>query len=200
MRILNTSIKIPTRTNDWRLMFLTSRLVLTIPLYAVVAVVTALISLSFFVLSQNFELFVNVILFGDLSLSDRILVLSRQYPFIGGVYPPLEGGLLVIIATMFGIDLALLAYHFREHGVSVRSGSGSGLGLVLGALGAGCAACGTVILAGLLSFFGVAGALTLLPFHGLEFSVLAVMVLLLSIYWVADGMRGGEIKGCPIDI
>jgi len=25
-------------------------------------------------------------------------------------------------------------------------------------------------------------------------------VLTLSIYWLAEGMRGGEINGCPVDI
>lgn len=63
---------------------------------------------------------------------------------------------------------------------------------------AGCAACGSAVLAGLLSLFGVAGAGTLLPLDGLEFSLLALVALVLSIYWVAEGMRGGEIRGCPV--
>jgi hypothetical protein len=41
---------------------------------------------------------------------------------------------------------------------------------------------------------------TLLPLEGQEFSVLAIVVVVLSIYWIADGMRGGEINGCPIDV
>lgn len=27
---------------------------------------------------------------------------------------------------------------------------------------------------------------------------LALVTLVLSIYWVGDGMRGGEIRGCPV--
>ena len=102
------------------------------------------------------------------------------------------------LAALTGVDVAMVVYHLRKNGLRVREGSGSAVGLVLGALGAGCAACGSAVLAGVLSLFGVAGAGTLLPLDGIEFSLLGVVVLLLSIFWVADGVRGGEIRGCPI--
>ena len=44
------------------------------------------------------------------------------------------------------------------------------------------------------------GVGTFFPPDGLEFALGAVVVLTLSIYWLADGMRGGEINGCPVDI
>jgi hypothetical protein len=50
-----------------------------------------------------------------------------------------------------------------------------------------------------LSLVGATGLLTLLPFEGQAFTVLAAAVLVLSMYWLADGMRGGEIRGCPVD-
>jgi hypothetical protein len=55
------------------------------------------------------------------------------------------------------------------------------------------------VLVGLLSLVGASGTV-LLPFDGLEFTALAVVALVLSSYWLADGMRGGEINGCPIDL
>ena len=67
-------------------------------------------------------------------------------------------------------------------------------------LGAGCAACGPAVLVGLLSLVGAAGLLTLLPFEGLELTALAALALVLSIFWIADGMRGGMIRGCPVDV
>jgi hypothetical protein len=27
-----------------------------------------------------------------------------------------------------------------------------------------------------------------------------VVVLILSLYWLADGMRGGTVAGCPVDV
>jgi hypothetical protein len=175
----------------------TARLVLAGPVYAALAVVTALLALSAFVLGQNLAL-AEFALTAPLGLGDRATILFGLYPFLGTNYGLVAEVLLVVIAALAGVDVAMVVYHFREHGVAVKEGSGSTVGLVLGALGAGCAACGSAVLAGLLSLFGVAGAATLLPFDGLEFSVLALVALVLSIYWVADGMRGGEIRGCPI--
>jgi hypothetical protein len=56
------------------------------------------------------------------------------------------------------------------------------------------------ILLGVLSLLGIPSAALLLPFDGLEFAALAAVVLVLSIHWLADGMRGGEIRGCPVDL
>ena len=50
-----------------------------------------------------------------------------------------------------------------------------------------------------MSLVGAGGVVTLLPLDGLEFAVLAVAVLVLSIYWVADGLQGGMIRGCPVE-
>lgn len=185
---------------DWRLIFRTSRLVLGIPRYAAVALVTGFLGLNLFVIFQNSTLFFDVVVGGSLPLGNRINVLLGLYPFVGTAYNALESVLLVTVATLFGVNFGLLAYHFREHGVSARESSGSAAGLVLGTLGAGCAACGTAVLAGILSVFGAAGLLTLLPLDGLEFTLLAVVLLILSIFWIARGMRGGKIRGCPIDL
>jgi len=37
------------------------------------------------------------------------------------------------------------------------------------------------------------------PLDGLEFALLALVVVTLSIYWLADGMHGGMVGGCPVD-
>ncbi|MEK6926237.1 MAG: hypothetical protein AABW50_03080 [Nanoarchaeota archaeon] len=53
-----------------------------------------------------------------------------------------------------------------------------GIGVFLGALIPGCAACGI----GLVSFLGLgAGFLTFLPYDGLELSILAILILGFSI-------------------
>ena len=108
--------------------------------------------------------------------------------------------MLVLAAALIGANVALAVYHLREHGLSVRRGSGSLGGVLLGTLGAGCAACGSALIAGLLGLVGAAGLLTLLPLDGLEFALLALLVVVLSTYWLAEGMRGGEINGCPVDV
>lgn len=193
------SIRLPTRGRDWRLMARTARLVLSVPLYAILAVVTALVALTVFVISQNIPLIQDVVIGGSLPLGARLQVLLGLYPFLGTSFPLEAELLLVAVGLLVGIDIAMVTYHLREHRVGARESGGSVIGVVLGTLGAGCAACGSVVLAGVLSLVGATGLLTLLPLDGLEFSLLALLALLLSIYWLADGMRGGEINGCPVD-
>ena len=177
----------------------TARLVLSIPTYAAVAVLAGAVGLTLFVLTQNLTVAVYA-LTGSLSIDARVTILLGLYPFLGSVYAPATGAVLLVLAGLIGVDVAMVVYHLREHGLSAREGTSGAVGLVLGTLGAGCAACGTAVLAGLLSLVGAAGAVTLLPLDGLELTLGAAVVVVLSIYWLADGMRGGEIAGCPVDV
>lgn len=194
------SLTVPTRKDDFRLMARTARLVLSVPAYAVLAVVAGFVGLNALVISQNMALFLDTVVTGNLPLGARLGILKGLYPFVSPSYPFAMSTFIVAVAGLFGVNLSMLAYHFKENGVSVREGSGSAVGLFLGVLGAGCAACGTAVLAGILSVFGVVGGLAFLPFDGIEFSVLAALTLLVSVYWIADGMRGGEVAGCPVDV
>ncbi|MFB6195002.1 MAG: hypothetical protein ABEI80_02440 [Haloplanus sp.] len=188
------TVRLPTRVDDWHRMARTAGLVLGGPAYAAVGVVAAAIALTGFVLSQNLPL-VGAVLAGRVPAS----VLPELYPFVGTSYGPLTGSVVVLVALLVGVDVAMVAYHVREHRLSAGGSGGSVVGVVLGTLGAGCAACGSAVVAGLLSLFGAAGLATLLPLEGLEFALLALVTLVLSIHWLADGMRGGEIRGCPVE-
>jgi hypothetical protein len=192
--------RLPTRRSDLRLVGRTLRLVLSIPAYAVFALFAAWLSLTLFALSQNLALTADLIVGGSLPLADRLVLVVEQYPFVGTTYGVVDGIALLVVVTLVGSNLALVAYHVREHDLSAAGSGGSAVGVLLGILGAGCAACGSAILLGVLSLFGASGLVLLLPLGGLELSLLAVVALLVSTYWLADGMRGGEIRGCPVTI
>ena len=194
------SVRLPTRADDWRLVGRTIRLVLGIPAYAAFALVAGLVGLSVFVVTQNLTLVGDVVVGGSLPLSNRLAVLAGLYPFLGTSFSVEAGFATLVVAALLGIDLALVAYHVREHGLSLESGGGSAVGAFLGVLGAGCAACGPAVLLAILSLVGATGVLTLLPFEGLELTAAAAIALVLSIFWIADGMRGGMIRGCPVDL
>ena len=193
-------VRLPTRPRDWQLMGRTARLVLTLPTYAVVAALASVASLTAFVVSLNVPVFLDLVVGGPLPLGSRLTVFGELYPFVGTNFTPAQGLLLVAVALLTGIDIAMATYHFREHGLDLQQGGAGAAGVVLGTLGAGCAACGSAVLLGLLSLVGVSTTLLFLPLDGLEFALGAVVVLTLSIYWLANGMRGGEINGCPVDI
>lgn len=195
-----TSIRLPTRARDWQFMGRTVRLVLGDPRYGILAGIASVGSLSVFVLSRNLQLVADIVVFGELPWASRLIVLVELYPLMGPAYSVPASVLLIATALLVGIDVALIAYHLREYGLALREGSGGVTGVVLGTLGAGCATCGTAVFAGLLSLAGAGGGLTLLPLDGLEFTFAALVVLVLSIYWLADGFRGGTIRGCPVDI
>jgi hypothetical protein len=188
---------LPTGRADWRLMARTARLVLGGPGYAALALVASVAALSLFVLSLNLPL-VEFALVSDLALGSRLTILVGLYPFLGPGFGVVQGVLLLAVAALTGVDVAMAVYHVREHDLSAATGSGL-VGVVLGTLGAGCAACGSAVLAGVLALFGV-GTLTVLPLDGLEFALLGLVAVLLSIHWLADGMRGGEIRGCPVGV
>ncbi len=192
--------RLPTQRRDVRLTARTVRLVLTAPLYAAVALVVAAVGLTLFVVLQNLTLVGDFILSGGLSVVDRLVLLSELYPFVGTIYGPVDSVAILIVAALMGVNLAMVSYHLREHEITAAESSGSFAGVVLGALGAGCAACGSAVLLGVLSVFGASGLVLLLPLGGLEITLLAMVALLLSTYWLADGMRGGEVNGCPIDV
>lgn len=210
--------RLPRSRRDARLVARTVRLVLGVPQYAIVGLGAAALALSGFVLSQNVALVRDTVLGGALPLDARLTILVEQYPFVGTSYGPLAGLLLVLVALLTGVNVAVAAYHVREHGISLgrgdgdaldtggsggsggAGGAGSAIGVLLGALGAGCAACGSAVLIGLLSLVGGSGLLLWLPFEGVEFTLLALVPLGLSLYWLAQGLRGGEIRGCPVDL
>lgn len=176
----------------------TARLVVTLPSYAALATVAALAGLSLFVFSLNTSLVAFAATGSSLNIESRLAILVNLYPFVGSAFGPIQGGLLVLVAALLGVDVAMVSYHLREYGFALRQ-SGSGVvGVALGTLGAGCTACGSALLIGLLSLVGLPGSLLVLPLDGLEFALFGLVTMVLSIFWVADGMRDGEVAGCPV--
>ncbi|WP_255171663.1 hypothetical protein [Natrononativus amylolyticus] len=196
---MSTRSLLPSPRTDSRFVAKTLRTLLSSPLYALLILLGSLVGLTTFVASLNLDLFRFALLEAThLPATDRFAILLEQYPFVGPMFDPLTGALLVVSGILFGVNLSMLVYHFRQERVTLQRGSGSLLGIVFGTLGAGCAACGTVVLAAVLSVFGIGGAAALLPFDGLEFAVLALLTLSLSIYWLADGIRSAAVDGCPL--
>lgn len=194
------SVSLPTSRRDWEILGRTLWLVVTIPVYAVGAAVGAVAAMTLFVVSQNLQFAEFALTAGGLTLGDRVTLLGELYPFVGAIYSPAFSVALLVLSLLVGADLAMTAYHVRSGGLSGGESAGGILGVALATVGAGCAACGAALLTGLLSLVGAAGLLTLLPLEGLEIAVLAGVVLVLSMHWIAQGLRGGRIRGCPVDV
>lgn len=195
-----SSIGLPTARADWRRMGRTTRLVLGQPRWFAAAVLASLVVLSLLVLPLHLGYVEAVVLGGSLPLDERAAALVELYPLVGGDDDALRGTLLYAVSGAVGVNLALFGYHLLEHDVGVREGSGTTAGAVLAGLGAGCSACSAGIVAGGLSIVGVTGSLAALPLHGLELVLVGIATALLAIHWTVEGMRGGEVRGCPSDL
>ena len=94
-----------------------------------------------------------------------------------------EGGWVALpLAALFGLNVALVLHYMRDQ-VRINHAAGASVaGIVIGLLGVGCAACGSVLLASLL---GV-GAVAVLPFHGREFAWLGLAVTAFATFSIAE--------------
>jgi hypothetical protein len=108
-------------------------------------------------------------------------------------------GLSLIISALFGAYLGLFIfrhdliksnknarYAVKSASVAAAKPFFSGIGgAFTGVVAAACPGCGAPILA----FFGAPLALMALPFQGLEIKVLSVLLLLLSVYLLAESIE-----------
>lgn len=189
---------VPTSGDDWRLLGRTLREVFARPPYVLLAIGSAAAALTLFVVSQNYAIVRDFVLLGELAFFERLSFLWDLYPLAGPAYTREHSLLLIGVASLIGVNVALLGYQLAELQLVASEGVGGAAGMVLGTLGAGCAACGTAVLGGVLSVFGVTGALALLPYDGMEFLVLAIGVMIVSAYSIATSIATDA--ACPVDI
>lgn len=98
--------------------------------------------------------------------------------------------LLLIAAILFGLNLELVLRKIRflaQFG-SLHVALGTG---IISLVATGCASCGL----SLASIVGLGGALALLPFHGLELYILAIIILIISLFYNLQTL----VKVCKIE-
>ena len=104
---------------------------------------------------------------------------------------------IILISLLSGMLFTLIFYKTRasiKHS-SKKTNSFAAVGVFMGLAVPGCAACSV----GLLTLIGVSAAfLGSLPFEGLELSVLAVLVLAVSVFYTSKGLL--ECKTCQIQL
>ncbi len=88
--------------------------------------------------------------------------------------------LLVVLLTSLNILLSMEFFRLRSSSFHHKSSVFTMLGSAVGIMGAHCAACGTVALGAILSLAGI--SITALPFEGLEFGVLGIIILIFTTY------------------
>lgn len=103
---------------------------------------------------------------------------------------------LILISGLFGLLFSLIYYKTKMiKSNSSNVGIFSSVGIFLGVMAPGCAACGI----GLLSAFGLSAAfLSFLPYEGLELSILSIGILSFSVYKITKSINKGNV--CEINL
>lgn len=140
---------------------------------------------AFAVWLPNLQLLLIVWADATTSVVDKITLPLTLLSAISTNFTLLSATYTVVIAILAGINVALIVALVQAQ-QKVRGGvAAGGLGIIAGALGVGCAACGSLILTALLGTTIGAGALALLPLGGGEFGILGVGLLGYATYLLA---------------
>lgn len=167
------------------------------PSYIALAVILALLAFLLAVWFPNLGLIGEVFSGSNAPLAAKLGIALSLLGGIGTNFSPLSAGYTIAIAVLFGITGAMIAYLLKHRrvaaaGQNIAIGSG---GVASGAIGIGCAACGSFVFSTVLSSFGAAGALALLPLQGEEFGILSVALLFVSLLLVSRNIA--KPIACP---
>lgn len=89
------------------------------------------------------------------------------------------------IAVLFGINVSLLVYYMKRRVRTLKSAGTSVAGIMVGMLGIGCAACGSILISSLFGLGATASIIGLFPLQGLEFGLFGVVIIVGSIVYLA---------------
>lgn len=169
------------------------------PAYLVLACALAAAAFLLAVWFPNLELIGEIFWGSSAPLMTKLgIVLS----LLGGIvtnFSLLAAAYTVVIAVLFGVTAAMIAYLLRQRRI-VAAGQNIALGtgaIASGVLGVGCAACGSLLLSGAFPSLAAAGAIAALPLQGEEFGVLSVVLLTVSLLLVSRSIAASA--ACPLD-
>ena len=155
--------------------------------YIALASALALLAFAFAVWLPNIGLLAEVFGVSSTPLETKLKLAWSLLGSIRTNFSLLSASYTIAIAILFGLNIAMIIYLIkRAKGAISRKDAATGLvGVASGALGIGCAACGSFILSATLASFGAASALAILPFRGGEFGILSVILLAISIFLIS---------------
>lgn len=157
------------------------------PSYLAFAGTLAIVAFLLAVWLPNLGMLAGIFFESGVPLSAKLGIALSLLGGIGTNFDPVAAGYTIAIAVLFGISAAMILYVLKQRqvtaaGQNIAIGSGA---MASGVVGIGCATCGSLILGGVVPFFGTAGALALLPLNGAEFGFLSVAMLFVSLLLIS---------------
>lgn len=100
---------------------------------------------------------------------------------------------IIVLSILFGMLVSLILFktRFAQKANHKHEGKLATLGIFLGLLAPGCAACGV----GLISILGLSSSfVTFFPFHGLELSIAAIIIISITILHLLKNLTTCKLK------
>ena len=158
------------------------REILCSPKYTLLALILTILLFVFSVWLPNLGLIRDVVFSNNFTFLNKIIFLWNSLGAITTEFSAPSATLLVVISVLFGLNISLTVYYFKRRVTLQKAGGMSIAGMIAGLIGLGCASCGSVILSTFLGVGATAAFTGFLPFGGQEFSILAIIILVASLY------------------
>lgn len=166
--------------------------VLTRPMYLLITLGVSWLFLGVLVWLTNISLLRFALVGSSLSIVGKLDFVLSGYRSIITNFEPLAALLVVLLSILFGINTALLVFVKRGSLSQERASSKQSFGAALASVvSVGCAACGTSILAPLLSGVGAAASVGFVELLGVVANIVAFSLLAFSIYTL--GQRAATV-------
>jgi len=170
----------------------TIQIVFAKPSYTLLATAITLFVFVFNVTLPNINLV--FIKFAEYGITDG---LSLVWSMVTGVTSFMSTSSIIslaLLAVLTGMSISLAIFKMKNlQSFNLQQGGAVGIGgFLMGVLVPGCSSCGIGVLASL----GLASGLAVLPFRGLEISILSIIVMVILVAWLATGAR--DAPACKI--
>lgn len=153
------------------------------PSNLVVAILSAVVSYCLLAIFSNLNVLIDAFSSGNMSL---FFTLSKSMVLgFPGTLSTFNLFLTFVLSILIGINIALVFNNLRKGILFDKSQSGSVIGVLFAPVVSLCSVCVTGI--------GLAGfsiSLALLPFGGLELTFIAILMLVISIFWMIENDPG----------
>ncbi len=152
----------------------------------IVLIISTAIFFLLLLLSENGKTAYSVFSFDTITYSKQIKLFFSTLFDISNTFSTNSLILSTLGSLLGGINISLAYIYMKERGkVIIKSGLYSGVGLFLAFIGIGCAACGTALIAVLLSFLGLSTMIHALPYQGQEIGYIGIIFLCMATYSLA---------------
>ncbi|MEI6810720.1 MAG: hypothetical protein WCK60_01565 [Candidatus Nomurabacteria bacterium] len=151
-----------------------------------VLIISTIVFFLLLLLTENGKAAFSVFSFESITYEKQIRLFVSTLFDISNTFSTNSLILATLGSFLGGINISLAYVYVKTRGeIIFKSGLYSGIGLFLAFIGIGCAACGTALIAVLLSFLGLSTMIHILPYQGQEIGYIGIIFLCMATYSLA---------------